>query len=144
MAINKVGIVGAGLMGSGIAQVCAVAGRETVVREVSQEWLDKGLSKINGFLSKTVEKGKMSSEQMEAALKNLTGTTNLADLYECDLIIEAITENIGVKKELFGELDQNCPQATIFASNTSSLTVTEMAAATGRPDRFVGLHFFNP
>jgi 3-hydroxybutyryl-CoA dehydrogenase len=144
MAINKIGIVGAGLMGSGIAQVSAVAGHETVVREVSQEFLDKGLSKIDGFLSKTLEKGKISSEQKDAALKNLTGTTSLADLYNCDLIIEAVTEDIGVKKELFGELDKNCPDSTIFASNTSSLTVAEMAAATNRPDRFVGLHFFNP
>lgn len=144
MPIKKVGVVGAGLMGSGIAQVSAVAGYETVICEVSQEFLDKGLSKIEVFLSKAVDKSKMSADEKEAALKKLTGTTNLADLYGCDLIIEAVTEDIKLKKELFSGLHENCPETTIFASNTSSLTVTEMAAATERPDRFVGLHFFNP
>ena len=144
MPIKKVGVVGAGLMGSGIAQVSAVAGYETVISEVSQEFLDKGLSKIEGFLSKAVDKSKMSSDEKETALKNLAGTTDMADLYGCDLIIEAVTEDIKLKKELFSGLHKNCPETTIFASNTSSLTVTEMAAATDRPDRFVGLHFFNP
>ncbi len=144
MAIKKVGVIGAGLMGSGIAQVAAAAGYETVVREVSQEFLDKGLSRIDGFLSKSVEKGKLTSEQKEATLKNLSGTIQLEDLKDCDLIIEAITEDIKLKRETFGTLDKVCSGSTIFASNTSSLTVIEMAAATKRPDKFVGLHFFNP
>ena len=144
MAIKKVGVIGAGLMGSGIAQVAAAAGYETVVREVSQEFLDKGLSRIDGFLSKSVEKGKLTSEQKAATLKNLSGTTKLEDLKDCDLIIEAITEDIKLKRETFATLDKVCSASTIFASNTSSLTVIEMAAATQRPDKFVGLHFFNP
>jgi len=144
MAIKKVGVIGAGLMGSGIAHVAAAAGYETVVREVSQELLDKGLSRIDGFLSKSVEKGKLTSEQKAATLKNLSGTIQLEGLKDCDLIIEAITEDIKLKRETFGTLDKVCSVSTIFASNTSSLTVTEMAAATERPDKFVGLHFFNP
>ncbi|MFQ5865916.1 MAG: 3-hydroxyacyl-CoA dehydrogenase family protein [bacterium] len=144
MEIRKVGVVGCGLMGSGIAQISAVSGYTTVVREVSQDLIDKGLAKIEGFLSKAVEKGKLTSEQKDAALKNLTSTTNLDDLKNCDLIIEAVTEDINVKKELYQYLDKICPKETIFASNTSSLTITEMAAATQRPQKFVGLHFFNP
>ncbi|MFQ5676088.1 MAG: 3-hydroxyacyl-CoA dehydrogenase family protein [bacterium] len=144
MIIKKVGVIGAGLMGSGIAQVSAAAGYQTTIREISQEFLDKGLSKIDGFLAKSVEKGKLTSEQKDATLKNLTGTTQLEDLQDCDLIIEAITEDIKLKKETFGALDELCGKGTIFASNTSSLTVTEMAAATRRPGQFVGLHFFNP
>ena len=144
MAIKKVGVIGAGLMGSGIAHVTAAAGYETVVREVSQELLDKGLSRIDGFLSKSVEKGKLTSEQKAATLKNLSGTIQLEGLKDCDLIIEAITEDIKLKQETFGTLDKVCSASTIFASNTSSLTVTEMAAATERPDKCVGLHFFNP
>lgn len=144
MEIRKVGVVGCGLMGSGIAQVAAQAGFETVVREVNDELLQKGLGRIEGFLSKSVEKGKLSADEKGAILGRLVGTTNLAELATCDLIIEAVVENIAVKKEIFGELDHRCPEKTIFATNTSSLTVMEMAAATERPDRFVGLHFFNP
>jgi len=144
MAIKKVGVVGAGLMGSGIAQISAAAGYETIVREVSQEFLDKGQRRIEGFLAKSVEKGKMSAEQKDATLKNLTGTTEIEDLNECDLVMEAVTEDIKVKRELFSSLDKICHPGTLFASNTSSLTVTEMAAVTNRPDQFVGLHFFNP
>jgi len=144
MDIKKVGVVGAGLMGAGIAQVCAVAGYKAAVREISKELLDKGLGKIEGFLAKSVEKGKMSVQEKDAALKNLTGTTNLDDLKDCHLVIEAVTEDIKLKKEIFAHLDKICPAASIFASNTSSLTVTEMASATKRPEKFVGLHFFNP
>lgn len=144
MTIKKVGVVGCGLMGSGIAQVSAVAGYETVVQEVSQDLIDKGLAKIEAFLSKAVEKDKMTFKQKESALKNLTGATNLDELKNCDLIIEAVTEDIKIKKELLQHLDKICPKETIFASNTSSLTITEIAAATKRPDKFVGLHFFNP
>jgi len=144
MTIKNVGVIGCGLMGAGIAQVCAQSGYKTVVREVSEDLLKKGLGRINGFLAKSVEKGKLSAEQKAAAMANLTGTTSLADLKNGDIIIEAAVENIDLKKELFAELDPLCPPATIFASNTSSLTITEMAAATKRGDRFVGLHFFNP
>lgn len=142
--MKTVGIVGCGLMGSGIAQISAQAGYKTIVREVNDELLKKGLDKIEDFLSKGVAKGKVTEEQKKAVLANLSGTTRLADLKDADIIIEAAIENIALKKELFGELDRLCPAQTIFASNTSSLTITEMAAATKRPDRFVGLHFFNP
>jgi len=142
--IKKVGVIGCGLMGRGIAQVCAAAGYETVVREVAQEPLDKGLGAIKKGLDRLVEKGKIDEATRDATLGNLRGTVDLADLADADIVIEAIVEDIGAKNELFGALDAMCPEHTIFASNTSSLTVTEMAAATNRPDRFVGLHFFNP
>lgn len=144
MEIKKVGVMGAGLMGAGIAQVSAVAGYKTVVREINQELLDKGLKRIDGFLSKSVEKGKMPAADKDAAMKNLTGTIKLEDFKDCQIVIEAVTEDIKLKKDLFQQLDKICPATTIFASNTSSLTVTEMASATKRPDKFVGLHFFNP
>ncbi|MDX1578903.1 MAG: 3-hydroxyacyl-CoA dehydrogenase NAD-binding domain-containing protein, partial [Gemmatimonadota bacterium] len=142
--IQKVGVVGCGLMGRGIAQVCAAAGYETVVREIAQEPLDKGLTAIEKSLAKSVEREKMTSEARDATLENLRGTTDLAELFDADIVIEAIVEDIEAKNDLFGKLDEGCPEHTILASNTSSLTVTEMAAATDRPDRFVGLHFFNP
>jgi 3-hydroxybutyryl-CoA dehydrogenase len=144
MEIKTVGVVGCGLMGAGITQVCAQSGYKTTVREINDDLLQKGLKKIDGFLGKGVEKGKLTAEQKAATMANLTGTTKLADLKSCDLIIEAVTENIDLKKEIFAELDAICPASAIFASNTSSLTITEMAAATKRTDRFVGLHFFNP
>jgi 3-hydroxybutyryl-CoA dehydrogenase len=142
--ISKVGVVGCGLMGRGIAQVCAAAGYDTVVREVSQELLDRGLGAVRKGLDRAVEKGKLEAAERDATLERLTGTVELADLHDCDIVIEAIVENIEAKKDLFGALDSDAPEHTIFASNTSSLLVTEMAAATSRPDRFVGLHFFNP
>ncbi len=142
--ISKVGVVGCGLMGRGIAQVCAAAGYETVVREVSGEFLERGMAAIEKGLKRAVEKGKLEESAKDETWSRLTGTTDVADLADCDLISEAIVEDIEVKKELYGSLDELCPAPTIFASNTSSLTITEMAAATSRPDRFVGLHFFNP
>ncbi len=142
--IQKVGVVGCGLMGRGIAQVCAAAGYETVVREVNQDLLDTGLGAIRKQLDRAVEKGKLETEVRDATLGRLSGTLSLEDLADCDLIVEAIVENIDAKKDLLGVLDRQSPDHTIFASNTSSLTVTEMGAATNRPDRFVGLHFFNP
>jgi 3-hydroxybutyryl-CoA dehydrogenase len=144
MAIQKVGVVGCGLMGSGIAQVCAQAGFPTVVREVSAEIVDKGLKSIDKNLARLVEKGTISEAQKIETRGQLKGTTALEDLKDCDLIIEAIIEQLPAKRELFGALDKLCPPATIFASNTSSLTITEISAATKRPERFVGLHFFNP
>ncbi len=144
MPIQTVGVIGCGLMGSGIAQVCAQAGYKTIVREVNDDLLKKGLGKIEGFLTKSVEKGKLTAEQKQTVMSKLIGTTSLSGLKDADIVIEAAIENLNLKKELFGELDKLCPSHTIFASNTSSLTITEMAAATKRPDRFVGLHFFNP
>ena len=144
MTITRVGVVGAGLMGSGIAQVSAAGGYRTVVREVSRELLDRGLTKIAASLDRSVKRGKATVEQKEQTLKNLSGTTALEALGECELVIEAVTEDIAVKKEVFGALDAICKPEAIFATNTSSLTVTEMAVVTRRPEQFVGLHFFNP
>jgi len=144
MAIRKVGVLGCGLMGSGIAQVAAQAGYETVVREVEQKFLDKGLGGIQKSLAKFVEKGKMQQADMDACIGRLRGTTSLEDLADCDIVIEAIIENAQVKKETYAELDRIVKRDAIFASNTSSLTITELSMATARPKQFVGLHFFNP
>ena len=142
--IKRVGVLGCGLMGSGIAQVAVAAGYDTVVRDVSKELLDRGRAGIEKSLAKFVEKGKLDAAARDATLKRLTFTTTVADLKGVDIVIEAITEDLGLKNALFKELDGLCGPATIFASNTSSLTIAEMAAATTRADRFVGLHFFNP
>jgi 3-hydroxybutyryl-CoA dehydrogenase len=144
MAIQKVGVVGCGLMGSGIAQVSAQAGFTTVVREVNAQLVDKGLAGIDKNLARLVEKGTIQEAAKGEIRGRLKGTTALDDLKDCDVIIEAIIEQLPVKRELFSALDAMCPAHTIFASNTSSLTITEIAASTKRPQRFVGLHFFNP
>jgi 3-hydroxyacyl-CoA dehydrogenase len=144
MNIQKVGVVGCGLMGSGIAQVAATAGCDVVAREVSKDLLDKGLSRIHGSLAKLVEKGKLAAPDAEKAKARIRPTTNLADLKDCDLVVEAIVENLDEKKKLFRELGALCRREAIFASNTSSFPIGEMAEASGRPERFVGLHFFNP
>jgi len=144
MEIRKVGVVGCGLMGSGIAQVAATAGYETVVREVSRELLDRGLAAIDRSLNKFVEKGQITLEQKAQTAARLKPTLDLADLADCDLVIEAIVEDLERKKELFVEIDRILPSEAILASNTSSLSITELAAATGRAPRFLGLHFFNP
>jgi len=144
MPIQKVGVVGCGLMGSGIAQVVAQAGYQVVVREVSTELVDKGLKSIEKNLQRMVEKGSLSEVERNHARSRLRGTTSLEELRDADLIIEAIIEQLPAKKEIFSQLDKLCPSATIFASNTSSISITEMATATRRPDRFLGLHFFNP
>jgi len=144
MEIRKVGVIGCGLMGSGIAQASAMSGYATVVGEVSQALLEKGLSAIEKSLAKLVEKGALSSEQKTASTARLTPTLRLEDFSDCDLVIEAIIENLDRKKELFGKLDAIVKPEAIFASNTSSLSVTEMMTATQRAPRFLGLHFFNP
>jgi 3-hydroxybutyryl-CoA dehydrogenase len=144
MAIQKVGVVGCGLMGSGIAQVAAAAGFQTVVREVSGEIVEKGLKNIEKNLARLVEKSTITESAKAEIRGRLKGTTVLEDLKDCQLVIEAIIEQLPAKRELFSALDGICPTATIFASNTSSLTITEIATSTKRPDRFVGLHFFNP
>jgi 3-hydroxybutyryl-CoA dehydrogenase len=142
--IKKVGVMGCGLMGSGIAQVAAQSGFETIVGEVSEDLLGRGIGRIQGFLGKDIEKGKISREAGETTLKRLKGTTDLNDFADCDLVIEAIIENMDEKRKLYSALDALCKPETIFASNTSSLPVIEMAAATKRSDRVGGLHFFNP
>jgi 3-hydroxybutyryl-CoA dehydrogenase len=142
--INKVGVLGCGLMGSGIAQVCAQAGYQTVVREVSDELVQRGIGGIDRQLGRAVEKGKLPAEERDAALGRLRGTTSLEDLADCDIIIEAVVEDLEVKNQMWRTLDERCGPDTIFASNTSSLTIADMAAATKRPERMVGLHFFNP
>ncbi|MBW3565071.1 MAG: 3-hydroxybutyryl-CoA dehydrogenase [Acidobacteria bacterium] len=142
--IRKVGVLGCGLMGSGIAQVSAQAGYETIVAEVEQKFLDKGMGSIEKSLGKFVEKGKMESADRDACLTRLSGTTSLEDLAECDIVIEAIIENIETKNSTFRALDGIVKKDAIFASNTSSLTITEISMATSRPEKFVGLHFFNP
>ncbi len=144
MEIKKVGVLGCGQMGSGVVQVSAQAGYDVIFTEASQELIDKGLAIIDKFLSKGVEKGKIKEEDKINVLSRIKGTMELKDLSDCDLLIEAVVENMDIKKKLLSQLDEICPSNTIFASNTSSLSITEMASATKRPDRFIGLHFFNP
>jgi 3-hydroxybutyryl-CoA dehydrogenase len=143
-SIKKVGVLGCGLMGSGIAQVAAQGGFDTVVREVEQSALDRGFKGIQKSLDRFVEKGKLSSEDRDATLGRLEGTTTLDQMADCDIVIEAIIENPELKKQNYAELDRICKPDAIFASNTSSLTITELSMATARPKQFVGLHFFNP
>jgi 3-hydroxybutyryl-CoA dehydrogenase len=144
MEIKKVGICGCGLMGSGIAEVASKAGLNVVVREVNDELLKKGLARIEKSLSKAVEKGKLDENAKKEILGRISGTTNIADLKDCDLVSEAIIENVDEKLKLYRELDKIVKKDAIFASNTSSLSITEMGAATSRPGQFIGLHFFNP
>lgn len=142
--IKKVGVLGCGLMGRGIAQVAATNGYTTIVREISRELNDKGKAAIVKSLDKLVEKGKLTADDRDGTLGRLTFTTEMSDLKDCDIVVEAIVEDLDLKRALWKELDGLCPDHTIFASNTSSLTIAAMAAATERADRFVGLHFFNP
>ena len=142
--MKKIGIVGCGLMGRGVAEVSARAGFETVVREVSQDFLDKGTEAIRGSLERQLHKERISQEDFDGTLERVHGTTSLSDMADCDLVIEAIIENRDLKAELFTELDGIVKPEGLFASNTSSLTLTQLAAGSGRPDRFVGIHFFNP
>jgi 3-hydroxybutyryl-CoA dehydrogenase len=144
MQINTVGVLGCGLMGAGIAQVSAAAGYKTIVREVDDTFLQKGLGRIKKFLDDGVAKGKGTAEARDATIANLSGTTTFDALKECDLIIEAIIESVEDKKQTYDALETIVGPHTIFVSNTSSLCITELAAATKRPDRFGGLHFFNP
>jgi len=142
--MKKAGVLGCGLMGSGIAEVCAKAGYETIVREVEEAFLKKGMARLEGSLSKAVEKGKLAADEKARIAGRLRGTTSLEDLADCDIVIEAIVENLDAKKETYAALDRTCKPETIFCSNTSSLTIIEMSMATKRADRFAGLHFFNP
>src|SRR5579863_7889958 len=144
MEIRKVGVVGCGLMGSGVAQVAAMAGFPTVVRGVSDEFLKKGFGIIERSLAKFAEKGTITAEQKNESFARLQPTVKLDDFADCDLVIEAIIENVDRKRELFRELDGIAKPEAIFASNTSSLSITDMMTATRRAPRFLGLHFFNP
>ena len=141
MEIKTIGVLGCGLMGAGIAQVAAASGFKTIAREVNQELIDKGIGNIKKQLERNAAKGKISAEEKDKTIAHLGGTTNLDDLKNCDVIIEAVTEDLKVKSEMYAHLDKICPDHTIFASNTSSLTITEMAATTQRADRFCGMHF---
>ncbi len=144
MTIKTVGVLGCGLMGSGIVQVSAQAGYKTFVREVDQPTLDKGLGRIRKFLEDGVQKGKVTPEARDKTLGNVCPATTFEQLRDCDIVIEAIVENAEAKKEAYRALDGHVGDQTIFASNTSSICITELAASTKRPDRFAGLHFFNP
>jgi 3-hydroxybutyryl-CoA dehydrogenase len=144
MQIKTVGVLGCGLMGSGIAQVCAAAGYKTIVREVDDIAVSKGLGRITKFLDDGVAKGKVTADARNKTLGSLSGTTTFDALRDCDLIIEAIVESLDQKRETYASLEPMVKPDTIFVSNTSSLCITELAAATNRPDRFGGLHFFNP
>ena len=142
--MKKIFVLGAGTMGAGIAQTFAQKGYEVIVRDIKDEFVDKGLEGINKSLSRLVTKGKMTEEVKEEILGRLSGTTDMALAADCDLVVEAAVENMKIKKEIFVELDEICKPETILASNTSSLSITEVASATKRPDKVIGMHFFNP
>jgi len=144
MNIKKVGIVGCGQMGSGIVQLCAQAGFDVIVSEVNETLLKKGLSLVNFSLDKGIERGKLSLTEKETILNHIQGTTKIADFKDCDLVIEAAIENIDLKKKIFSELDNLCPKNCILATNTSCLAIIDISVATKRPEKILGLHFFNP
>ncbi|MCY4635848.1 MAG: 3-hydroxybutyryl-CoA dehydrogenase [Acidobacteria bacterium] len=144
MDYRTIGVVGCGLMGSGIAQVSAQAGYRTIVREIDDSTVAAGIGRIESYLAAGVERGKLSAADRDRTLANVSGTSRLEDLADCDLIIEAIVEHVGAKREVFETLEGVVGPETVFASNTSSLCITELAAATRRPERFIGLHFFSP
>jgi len=144
MTVKKIGVIGAGQMGHGIALVAAKAGFDVILRDIKDEYVKKGISKIERFLDKSIEKGKMNHDEKKKILSHLKGTTKLEDLKDADMVIEAIFENITVKKELFKELDKICKKGTYFASNTSTIPITDLASVTSRPERFIGMHFMNP
>jgi len=142
--MEKIFVLGAGTMGAGIAQAFAAKGYEVIIRDIKDEFVDKGLSGINKGLTKLVTKGKITEEAKEELLSRISGTTDMTLAEDCDLVIEAAVENMGIKKQIFAELDKLCKPETILATNTSSLSITEVAAATNRPDKVIGMHFFNP
>lgn len=144
MEIKKIGVLGAGTMGAGIVQVAAQSGLEVILRDIQQEFVDKGVKGIDKNLAKMVDKGKMEAANKDAVMARITGTVDMAALKDCDLIIEAAIEVMEIKKSIFKELDEICKPECILASNTSALSITEIAAATGRADKVIGMHFFNP
>ena len=144
MEIKKIGVIGAGAMGNGIAQMAAQIGCEVILRDIKEEYVERGMKNIDRFLSKSVEKGKIEAAQKDAILGRIKGTTEMADLKDVDFVIEAVIENLDLKKSVFKELDELCAPHVILASNTSSMSLTEIAAATQRPEKVCGMHFFNP
>jgi 3-hydroxybutyryl-CoA dehydrogenase len=144
MEIKNVGVVGCGIMGSGIVQVCAQSGYNVIVSEISDEILEKGLKSIDSILGRSVDKGRISAQEKESVLSRIKRTTEIGDLSDCDLVIEAATEDIELKKAIFAQLDDVCPKHTVLATNTSVLPVVQMAAVTARPDQVLGMHFSNP
>jgi len=144
MSIKKIGVIGAGQMGHGIALVSAQAGYDVVIRDTTDDFVKKGISKIEKFLDKSIEKGKMTADDKKKTMSKIKGTTKLADFKDVDLVIEAIFENIQVKKQLFKELDGICKKECVFASNTSTIPITDLASVTARPEHFIGMHFMNP
>jgi 3-hydroxybutyryl-CoA dehydrogenase len=144
MEIKKVGIIGCGQMGGGIVQTCTQAGYDVKVTEINQALLDKGLNNIKSNLSRNVEKGRMSKDEMDIIISRIHGTTNLSDFSDRDLVVEAVIENMDMKKKLFSDLDKVCPPNTILATNTSCLSIIDMAMVTKRADKVLGIHFFNP
>jgi 3-hydroxybutyryl-CoA dehydrogenase len=144
MEIKKIGVVGAGTMGNGIAQVAALIGCDVVMRDVNDEFVDRGMKSIDRFLSRSVEKGKMDAAQKDAVMGRIQGTTDLALMKDVDFVVEAVIEDLDLKKSVFKELDDLCPPEVILASNTSSMSLTEIAAATKRAEKVCGMHFFNP
>jgi 3-hydroxybutyryl-CoA dehydrogenase len=144
MEIKKVGVVGAGIMGAGIVQVSAQSGYQVVVSEINDALLQKGLGTVDKFLARSVEKEKMTAAEKDEVMGRITGTTDVKDFKDCDLVVEAAIENLELKKQVFKQLDEVCPPHALLTSNTSSMTITDMAAATKRMDKVAGLHFFNP
>ena len=144
MEIKKVGVVGCGFMGSGITQVCAQSGYQVVVSEVNDELLNKGLTTIDYYLTRSVLKGKISQQDKDSVLARIKGTTNTKDFSDCDLVIEVVPENIDLKKEVFVRIDKICPERTILASNTSCISIFELAKVTNRPEKVLGMHFLSP
>jgi len=144
MNIKKIGVIGAGQMGHGIALVAAQAGFDVILQDIKDEYVKKGINRIEKFLDKSIEKGKITENEKKNILSKISGTTDLKKLKDVDLIIEAIFENISVKKDLFRELDKICKKETVFASNTSTIPITDLASVTKRDDQFIGMHFMNP
>lgn len=144
MEIKKIGVLGAGAMGNGIAQVCAQAGHEVIMRDIADKFVQRGLKTIEGFLAKSVEKGKITEDEKKRVVGRIKGTTEMADLKECDFIIEAVLEELELKKQVFQEAEKITRPEVILATNTSSMSITAIGAATKRPDKVVGMHFFNP
>ncbi len=144
MSIQRIGVVGAGQMGNGIAHVAAAYGLDVIMHDVKQEFVDRGLATIDKNLQRGVDKGRMTGEEKQAALSRVSGTTKLDDLAACDLVVEAVVENMDVKAEIFSRLDTICRSGVILASNTSSISITKIASSTERPERVIGMHFMNP
>ena len=144
MQVNKLGVIGAGTMGNGIAQLAAVIGCDVIMRDINDDFVERGIKNIDNFLSKSVEKGKLKADEKVAIMGRIKGTTDMSDLKDVDCVIEAVLEDLDLKKKVFQELDELCRPEVVLSSNTSSMSITEIAAATKRPDKVCGVHFFNP